>query len=96
MSHVGPWSRALVQAVWSSLAQTGHHLSNCTAPIHGLVATCLSTVPHSAGTHCTEYSQGLQACSSLAMQRHGTVTIATRWTGWSRRSGLSWGHRPRT
>ena len=62
---------ALVQAVWSSLAQTGHHLSNCMAPIHGLVTTRLSTVSHCAGTHCAEYPQGLQSCSSLTMPRHG-------------------------
>lgn len=64
-----PTEPALVKAAWSSLAQTGRHLINYMAPIHGLVATHLSTVSHSAGTHCSEYSQELRSCSSLTMQR---------------------------
>lgn len=66
-----PTEPALVKAAWSSLAQTGRHLINYMAPIHGLVASRLSAVSHSAGTHCSEYSQELPSCSSLMMQRRG-------------------------
>ena len=70
-----PMEPALVQAVWSSLAQTGHHLSNCMAPIHGLVTTRLSTVSHCAGTPCAEYPQGPQSCGSNDAETRGLLLL---------------------